>query len=123
MFSLAFMFLTGCFTTTPLINPMELPLNDQFNVAEIDTAMQKAGVELGWTLTKSEGDSYLGTLKVRSHEIVVKFTRTKSAISAHYKSSTDLDYDGTRIHKKYHMWVNKGALRASNRPSPIKSIA
>jgi hypothetical protein len=97
--------LTACFTTTPLVSPMEAPLNGQYSLKEIDTAMQKAATELGWTLDKAD-QGFLGTLRIREHVVVVHFKRDQQHLAAYYKSSENLRYDEKNIHKKYHIWID-----------------
>lgn len=100
----SFFALSGC--ATILVSPKEMALNDQYSLDEVDTAMRKAATELNWALVKNE-EGFEGTLHVREHEAVVQFNRDKSKISAVYKSSQNLDYDGTNIHRSYHRWVEK----------------
>lgn len=48
----------------------------------------------------------VGTLKLRSHVAVVDIRHTTKSYSITYKDSTNLDYDGTNIHRNYNGWIS-----------------
>jgi hypothetical protein len=47
-----------------------------------------------------------GELRVRSHVAVVDINYSTTSYSISHKSSTNLLYDGTEIHKNYNSWIH-----------------
>jgi hypothetical protein len=46
-----------------------------------------------------------GTLLLRTHMAKVNIKYDTSSYSITYKESSNLDYDGTNIHKNYNGWI------------------
>jgi hypothetical protein len=46
-----------------------------------------------------------GRLHLRSHVAIVSITFDTKQFSIFYKDSTNLDYDGARIHRNYNGWI------------------
>ena len=74
-------------------------------IQQVSDAIKRAGAGLGWQMSETGPGEMEGTLHLRSHVAVVSVTFDTKKFSIFYKDSTNLDYDGTRIHKNYNGWV------------------
>jgi hypothetical protein len=82
----------------------------------------KAIVEAGnqtrppWAMGVVQPGHIIGTLNVRSHQVVVDITYTAKTYSIKYKNSTNLNYDPEKgtIHPHYASWIQNldNAIRA-----------
>ncbi|MBE9555190.1 MAG: hypothetical protein IMF05_17135 [Proteobacteria bacterium] len=68
-------------------------------------AIRRAGISKGWQMIDKGPGEIEGRLNLRSHLAVVSITFDTKQFSIFYKDSTNLNYDGTRIHKNYNGWV------------------
>ena len=48
----------------------------------------------------------IGTLNIRDHIAIVDITYNSDSYSITYKDSTNLNYNGTNIHRNYNNWIN-----------------
>ena len=72
---------------------------------EVRAAILRAGATLGWQM-KDEGPNMLvGTLMLRTHTAVVEIPYSSSNYSIIYRSSTNLNESGGKIHKNYNGWI------------------
>ena len=69
--------------------------------------IKAAGTDLGWVMEDQEPDLIRGTLNLRSHRAVVDIPYDQERLLIRYVSSTDLNYDGARIHWNYNSWVQR----------------
>ena len=74
--------------------------------SQIVQAIIRAGSSLGWTMQKDAPGHIIGTLNIRTHIAIVDITYNSDSYSITYKDSTNLDYNGTTIHRSYNTWVN-----------------
>lgn len=72
---------------------------------EVRKAIVRAAYGLGWQIKDNGPDAMIGTLMLREHTAVVDIPYSTKQYSIHYKSSTNLNYDGTSIHANYNGWV------------------
>jgi hypothetical protein len=72
---------------------------------DVRKAIMRAGGSLGWQLKDNGPDAMIGTLALRDHVAVVDIPYSAKQYSITYKSSTNLNYDGTTIHSNYNGWV------------------
>jgi hypothetical protein len=97
----------GACRAAPLYNvsssTMATPPNA--TVEQVAGAIKKAGTGLGWQMIEKGPGEIEGRLNLRSHLAVVSITFDTKKFSIFYKDSSNLDYDGTRIHKNYNGWV------------------
>ena len=78
---------------------------EQHSLAEITEAVQQAGTRLGWQMEVQRPGLITGTLNLRSHQAIVEIPYDTTGFAIRYQDSTDLNYDGTAIHKNYNSWV------------------
>jgi hypothetical protein len=72
---------------------------------DVATAINRAGATLGWQMQETSPGHMIGTLHLRKHVAVVDVTYDTRTFAIVYKDSTNLDYDGTNIHKNYNGWI------------------
>jgi len=99
----------------PVANIVGVPVAPQINqnitIADVEKAMIRAGVSLGWAMIPESPGHLVGTLILRTHRVVVDVTFDTQSYSIMYKDSYDMDYDGVNIHSNYNSWV--GNLKKS----------
>lgn len=100
------LFIAGC-RSAPLYNVERSSFNvsEQKSMTEITEAIQRAGTRLGWQMNVERPGLMIGTLNLRSHQAVVEIPYDTTGFAITYRDSTDLDYDGTAIHKNYNSWI------------------
>ena len=75
------------------------------SLAQRGDEIRRAGAQLGWVM-ESQGPGLMrGTLNLRTHQAVVDIPYDQRRFSIRYAGSTNLDYDGTSIHRNYNGWV------------------
>lgn len=107
MIFLAITLASGCFTTTPLQRVMTMGISDGYKAKQIQRAIQKAAQHRGWILRKKGKSKYISTLNHRGHMVKVEIKYSKTNIKFTYLDSKEMKYDGKKIHKKYHMWIDR----------------
>ena len=99
--------IAGC-VTAPVYNVTRAPVtSSKANVTldDVSKAIVRAGTQLGWQMKETKPGHILATLYLRTHVAVVDVNYSTTSYSITYKDSTDLDYDGTNIHKNYNGWI------------------
>lgn len=71
----------------------------------VTKSIKKAGAGLGWQMAEVAPGQLEARLSLRRHVAVVEIAFDTKAFSIRYKDSTDLNYDGTNIHRNYNGWV------------------
>lgn len=79
--------------------------NKAVTMADMQKAIIRAGAGLGWQMKVVQPGLIVGTLRLRSHMAAVDIKYDTKAYSISYKDSSNLDYDGTNIHKNYNGWI------------------
>ena len=104
---LATLLFAGC-TSAPIYNVSNATYTSTepgVTQQDIARAIETAGRSLGWIMKEKEPGHILGTLHLRTHTAVVDIYYDRTKYSITYKDSTDLDYDGTKIHRNYNGWI------------------
>ncbi len=104
----AILMLAAC-KTVPVYNVNDAgvpsPQNDPLTMKQIEKAIVTGGAGLGWSMRTIKPGLIEATLNIRSHQAVVDITYDQKDYSIIYKSSINLKYDGTKIHKYYNGWI------------------
>src|ERR1700690_1055148 len=79
--------------------------NKAVSMEDVQKAIVRAGVALGWEMKPVEPGLILGTLHLRTHMAMVDIKYDTKTYSITYKDSTNLDYNGHNIHKNYNGWI------------------
>lgn len=72
---------------------------------DVSKAIISAGQSLKWIMQKKGEGQIQGTLLLREHIAVVDIFYDNTKFSIKYKSSKNLNYDGTDIHRNYNNWI------------------
>ena len=97
--------LVGC-RTADLYNVQNAPgASKAVSMADVETAIRRAGHGLGWQITPQGPGRAEGTLALREHRAVVDITYDTKSYSIKYKDSSNLQYDGKTIHSNYNGWI------------------
>ncbi|MDQ3234471.1 MAG: hypothetical protein M3Q07_21930 [Pseudobdellovibrionaceae bacterium] len=72
---------------------------------DVEKAILKAGLGLGWKMDVVSPGTIRGTLNLRSHQAVVLITFDEKEYDITYESSQNLDYYQGQIHKNYNSWI------------------
>jgi len=102
----AFLILAGC-RSNPVLNIENAPITiaAKHSSADIKKAIVRAGAGLGWNMKAKKSGHIVATLYLREHVAIVDIKYSNKSYSITYKDSTNLNYDGTNIHKNYNGWV------------------
>ena len=102
----ALLIISGC-RSNPILNiensPIEIAV--KHSSKDIKKAIIRAGAGLGWNMKAEKYGHIVGTLYLRTHVAVVDIKYSNKNYSITYKSSENLNYDGTNIHKNYNGWI------------------
>jgi hypothetical protein len=99
--------LVAC-TTQPVRNVDNAPINvsgSSYDLSDVTRAIKTAGTVLGWQMQEKTPGHVVGSLYLRTHVAIVDVTYTLDEFSINYKDSTNLNYDGSLIHKNYNGWI------------------
>lgn len=104
--ALSTLLILGC-RTNPVRNIDSHPTNVSTSATldQIRDGIVRAGSSLGWAMKPDAPGHILATLMLRKHVAVVDINYDLAKYSITYKSSTELKYDGTKIHSNYNGWI------------------
>jgi hypothetical protein len=99
----------GCNSTVPVKN-FDNQIITQFGdststVKSVQKSIVRAAVTLGWKTKVTSDNAIVATLDIRKHQLVVLITHDDKSFSIEYRDSTNLKYNGTKIHRQYINWV------------------
>jgi uncharacterized lipoprotein YmbA len=100
--------LGACAVSQPVSNVRNSPINASKpnpTLDEIGKAITRAGAGLGWQMSPKKPGHMEGRLALRSHVAVVDVNYDRNSYSIVYRDSTNLNYDGTNIHRNYNGWI------------------
>ena len=99
--------MAACATTVqPVYNVTQSPIVAKVRTSDdVSKAIVRAGTGLGWQMVPDRPGHITGTLKVRAHLAVVDIDYNPKFYSIKYRESSNLNYDGTNIHRNYNGWI------------------
>ena len=101
--------LTGFGRGTPVYNVVSAPIppSPAATLDNIEKAIIRAGLQLGWRIEPKSPGKAEGVLLIRTHTAVVDITYDTKSFSITYKSSVNLDFDpkDNTIHSNYNGWI------------------
>jgi hypothetical protein len=103
----AVLILAGCQRIVPVHN---VPVTQVYVPAEGDgsvirEAIVAGGRAKGWRMSHESPGHIVGYLALRDHTASVDIFYDAESYSVQYKDSTNLKYDGARIHRNYNKWI------------------
>ena len=114
----ALLLLTGFGPGAPIYNVVSSPIppNPAATMENLEKAILRAGLTLGWRMTPQGPGRAEGVLVLRTHTAIVDITYDTKAFNITYKDSIKLDYreSDKTIHSNYNGWVQnlEKAIRA-----------
>lgn len=113
--ALAAVLLSGC--ARPIYNVSQRSFQNPGSLEHRTRQIQRAAGGLGWQTDVVRPGVIRATLNLRSHVAVVEITYNQEVFSIIYLDSTNLDYDGSSIHKNYNGWIMNLERAISQQPS------
>lgn len=110
----AMLALSGC--TRPIHNVSQQPFTVPGTLAGRTSQIQHAAAGLGWETVVIRPGEIRATLHLRSHVAVTEITYNEQVFSILYVDSTNLQYNGTSIHKNYNGWIENLQRAINLRP-------
>jgi hypothetical protein len=105
----AIVLLTGFGAGTPIFNVVSAPIppNPAATLENIEKAIMRAGLTLGWQMAPKGPGRVEGVLNLRRHQAIVDITFDTKSYNITYRDSTNLDYRATdkTIHSNYNGWI------------------
>jgi hypothetical protein len=109
---------TGCGANlSPVLNPSHVPIvGVPGGDRAVHDAIVRAVADKGWTLAGDTPGVVKASIQKDSFMATVAIAYTAGEYSiAHERSSDNLKFDGTHIHKRYNLWIDR--LRAQIKKS------
>jgi hypothetical protein len=114
--------LGACATVQPIYNVADVPVataaGRQLSMTQVQTAIQRAGASLGWSIQVEAPGRLTGRYALRTHLAVVEIQHGTKSYSIRYRDSANLSARDGMIHSGYNQWVQsldrsiKAELRA-----------
>jgi hypothetical protein len=102
-------FLIGCRAAVPIIDITDAPITTGSgkspSLSVVTHDIVQAGIGLGWQMKKENPGHIIATLVLRKHMVKVDINYSNTEYSILYKDSTEMNYDGEKIHANYNSWV------------------
>jgi hypothetical protein len=99
--------LAACARTAPVYNVSNAGFVGGGSMAQRNQQIKRAGAGLGWIMEDMGPNLIRATLNLRSHQALVDIRYDQGGFSMRYANSTNLNYDGTTIHRNYNGWVQR----------------
>ena len=97
--------LGACNRNAPIVQESGADSIGRAGLAQRADQIRAAGASLGWRMDSRGPGLMRGTLDLRSHQAVVDIPFDQQRFMIRYVSSSNLNYDGTTIHRNYNSWV------------------
>lgn len=102
--------LTGC-TTARIVNIDRAPIPEarsgELTTGEVGSAIFKAAKAVKWQPHSKKTGHIVATRNYRTHQAAVDILYSPKSYSIRYRSSVNLKYDGSSIHRTYNAWVSE----------------
>ena len=101
----------GC-TTAPVLNIRNAKFSTLLNgqqpsVEKVERAIMVAAQKRGWSARVVHPGLIDASIIVRDHRASIEIPYDSVEYSILYVDSSNLDYDGTKIHRNYNNWIVK----------------
>ena len=100
----------GCGNANPVLNYQNSPIKSSSgakNLKDVRRAIILTGTRIGWQMQEASSGYIIATTFRGGHMAKVDIRYTAETFSIQYKDSSNLNYDGTNIHKTYNKWVKR----------------
>lgn len=101
--------LAGCPHQALVYNVKDTPVmaGKDVSLDQMKKAITLAGAPLGWDMVETSPGMIEGVLYLRSHIARIDIPYSTKSYSIKYKDSTNLEYDGQKIHSNYNGWIQR----------------
>lgn len=113
--AMAALALPGC--TRPIYNVSQRSFQNPGSFEHRTVQILRAAGGLGWQTVVVRPGVIRATLNLRSHVAVAEITYNQEVFSIIYVDSSNLDYDGSSIHRNYNGWIMNLERAISQQPS------
>lgn len=98
---------------TPVI--MVAPINPKISNEQIRQVIISACSRYGWAVNEATASNVEATLNHQGKETVtVDIPYSRDRVEIKYKSSTNMHFDGNKIHRSYNRWVKNLEVEIRN---------
>jgi hypothetical protein len=87
------------------VEALHLPAHPLGSLENIEKAIMRAGIQLGWQIVPKGPGQIEGVLNIRGHQAIVDIVYDLKVVSIKYKSSVNLNYRDGDIHGNYNGWI------------------
>jgi hypothetical protein len=105
----AALFFAGCRGGQPIQNVEKAPVvtasGKPASLAQVSSAIVRAGARLGWQMKPSGKGRVNGTLVVREHTANIEVDHDTKTYTIRYKDSVNLNAKDGTIHPNYNGWI------------------
>jgi hypothetical protein len=105
----AALFFAGCRGGQPIHNVDKAPVitasGKPASMAQVSTAIVRAGTRLGWQMKPTGKGRVNGTLVVRDHTANIEVDHDTKTYTIRYKDSVNLNAKDGTIHPNYNSWI------------------
>ena len=105
----ATLFFAGCRGGQPIQNVEKAPVitasGKSASMAQVSTAIVRAGTRLGWQMKPTGKGRVNGTLVVRDHTANIEVDHDTKTYTIRYKDSVNLNAKDGTIHPNYNSWI------------------
>ena len=101
----------GCAKKVPVYNIEKQAIVADIPTENIEKAILKSGIELGWKMYVINPGVIKAVLHLRSHVAQARIDYSKSNYSITYLDSENLDYEDGNIHGSYNRWIRNLDLK------------
>jgi hypothetical protein len=104
------LFLAGCPGIEPIYNVDYIPINNNLKPtsSDVEKAIMRAGVQLGWQMSKVQDGIIIGTIYLRGNMAQIEIKYSNSDYSINHKKSSGLNfspgYKSTIVCMKTDQW-------------------
>lgn len=95
----------GACRNAPIVAETGADFIGRASISQRADQIRLAGSSLGWRMESLRTGLMRGTLDLRSHQAIVEIPFDTQRFQIRYVASTNLDYDGSTIHRNYNSWV------------------
>jgi hypothetical protein len=110
--------LSSCRTApVPAIEQQGLRADATPTLEEAEQRIRTGAATRGWNISKESPGLLIGTLRVRTHALVVEIPYDETHFGIRYRSSENLlDSGKGKVHRKAFAWMNRLAQAISEEP-------
>ena len=110
------MLLLGCNRIAPVYTVTEANFLGSAPLSRRADQIRRAAIRRNWAVQDTRAGAMRATFNARGNQAVVEITYTRDSFSIRHLESSNLNFNGTEIHRAYNGWVQdleRGIIAAS----------